>query len=91
MNIFLSRDLDIWPMTLTYEIDLAILPLDLHAKIQVCTSVRSAVKVVTDRRTDTRCQNYYIRHVTDVGCIKSEFVIWECSSDGLSFCMAPLP
>ncbi len=39
-------------MTLTYELDLDILPLDLHAKIQVCMSVRSAVRVVTDGQTD---------------------------------------
>ncbi len=37
-------------MTLTYKLDLNILPLDLHAKIQVHMSVRSA-RIV--RRTDT--------------------------------------
>ncbi len=37
-------------LTLTYELDLDILPLDLHAKIQVCMSVRS-VGIAT--RTDT--------------------------------------
>ena len=34
-------------MTLTYELDLDILPLDLHTKIQVRMFVRSAVRVVT--------------------------------------------
>ena len=57
-------------VTLTFDLD--ILPPDLHAKIQVCTSVRSAVRAVTDAHTNThtdrRCQNYYTRHVTDVGC-----------------------
>ena len=69
---FWPCDLDLWPMNLTY--DLYILPIDLHTKIQVCTSVRSAVRVVTDtpkvRRTDTRCQYYYTRHITNTGCKK---------------------
>ncbi len=34
MNIFLPCDLDLLPIILTYELDLDILPLDLHAKIQ---------------------------------------------------------
>ncbi len=60
-------------MTLTYELDLDIFPLDIHAKIQVCMSVRSAVRVRrTDGQTDTQthrqCQNYYTPHVRDVGC-----------------------
>ncbi len=38
-------------MTLTYKLDLGILPLDLHAKTQIRTSVRSAVRVVKDRHT----------------------------------------
>ncbi len=59
-------------MTLTFELDLDILPLDLHTKNQVCMSVRSTVRVVTHthtaRVTEThrRCQNYYTRHVTYV-------------------------
>ena len=40
-------------MTLTYELDRDIRPLDLHTEIQVCMSVRLAVRVVTDRQTDT--------------------------------------
>ena len=48
-------------MTLTFEIDLDILPSDLYAKIQVCTSVRSAVRA---RQTDIH---------SDVGC-KDEFL-----------------
>ena len=39
-----------------------ILPLDLNARIKVCTFV------VTHRQTDRWCQNYYTRHVRDVGC-----------------------
>ncbi len=51
-----------WPMTLIYELD--ILPLDLHAKIQVCMSVCYVRRVRrthrrTDTQTDTQCQNYY--------------------------------
>ncbi len=61
-------ELEGWPMTLTYKLDLDILPLDLNAKIQVFMSVRSAG---TSKQTDTQitwCQNYYTRHVTNVGC-----------------------
>ena len=47
-------------MTLTYKLDLDILPLYRHTEIQVCVLVRLVVKVVTDRQTH--------RHVTDVGC-----------------------
>ena len=51
-------------MTLTFDLDLrtwpTYLPLDLHAKIQVCMSVRSAVRVVTHRLTDD-VKNYYTR------------------------------
>ncbi len=67
-NLFWPRDLDLWPMTLTFEFNLDILPLDLHAKIQVCMSVRFAMRVVTDGQTHTQCQNYYIWHITDMGC-----------------------
>ncbi len=35
---FLTFDLDLWPMT--FELDLDILPLHLHAKIHLCMSVR---------------------------------------------------
>ncbi len=38
---------DIWPWATNFDLD--ILLLDLHAKIQVCTSVCSAMRVVTDR------------------------------------------
>ena len=44
------RDL-LWPMSLTYELDLDILPFDPHAKIQVRMSVCSAIIL---RRTDTQ-------------------------------------
>ncbi len=48
-------------MTLTYDLDLDILPLDLHTEIQVRMSVRLAVRVVTDRHTH--------RHTDDVKTI----------------------
>ena len=41
-------------MTLTVELDLDVFPLDLHGGIQVCMSVRSAVRV---RRTDPHRDN----------------------------------
>ncbi len=45
-------------MTLTYKSDLDILPLELHAEIQLCMSVCLVVKVVTNMHTYRRCQNY---------------------------------
>ncbi len=52
------------------DLNLDVLPLDLHAKIQVGTFVRSAgIARWTDRQTDThRCQNYYSHHVRHVRC-----------------------
>ena len=52
-------------MTLAYQLDLDILPLDLHAKIQVPTSVESGNTHI-DTHIETRCQNYYARHVRDM-------------------------
>ena len=49
-------------MTLTYKLDLDILPLDLHANIQVRMSVRSVVRVVTDRHTHT--QTDHVKTIT---------------------------
>ncbi len=57
-------DLDLWPMTLTSDLDLDILTPDLHAEIQACMFVRLA-RIV--RRTDT--QTYGLRRLvthTDV-------------------------
>ena len=64
-------------VTLTFDL-INILPLDLHTKIQVCMSVRTAGRVRRTRRepqTDRRCQNYYTHHVRDMGCndIPNEF------------------
>ena len=74
---FWPHDLDLWPMTLTYGPDLDILPLDLHAKIQVCMSVRLArIARRTNGHTDTRCQNCYTHHVRDVGCNKHGKMRW---------------
>ena len=50
LNTHWERFLAWWPWPLTYELDLDILPFDLNAKIQVCMSVRSAVRV---RQTHT--------------------------------------
>ena len=54
-------DLGLWPMTSNFEPDLDILPLDLNTKIQVCMSVRLAMRVVLYRHTDT--------HIDDVKTI----------------------
>ncbi len=58
-------------MTLTFELDLDILPLDLHIEIQVFMSVCLAVRVVTDTHTDTQTMSKLLhptRHIRDVGC-----------------------
>ncbi len=55
-------------MTLTYKLDLDILPLDVHTKDQVCMFVRSAVRVFTDRHTD---DVKTITPVADAGCNNS--------------------
>ena len=63
-------------MTLTFELDLDIPPLDLHTKIQVCMSIRLAVRVVTHRHTDD------VKTITpdtsqcDVGC-KNDRVCYQ--------------
>ncbi len=67
-NVFWPSDLDLWPMTLTFKLDLDILPLDLHTEIQVCMSIGLAVRV---RRTHTQTdrQTYGLRRLvahTDV-------------------------
>ena len=54
-------------MTLTYELDLDILPPDQHTKDQVCMFVRSAMRVFTDRQTDTDDVKT-ITPVADAGC-----------------------
>ncbi len=55
-------------MTLTYGIDLDILPLDLHTKEQVCTFVCSAMRVFTDRQTHTHTDDVKtITPVADAG------------------------
>ena len=56
-------------MTLTFELDLDILPLDLHAKIQVCMSVCLVRRVVTHTHTDRQTHNVEtITPVADAGC-----------------------
>ncbi len=76
INVFWPHDLDIWPMTLTFDLwpwPANILPLDLHAKIEVRMSVHwhSAVRVVTHKhtQTDTRTDDVkMITPVADAGC-----------------------
>ncbi len=55
-------------VTLTFELDLDNLPLDLHAKIQVCTSFRARQM---DRRTERHIDDAKtITPVADAGCKK---------------------
>ncbi len=95
-NVFWPSDLDPWPMTLSFELDLDILPLDLHTEIQVCMSVRLAVGVVTHRHTHRhthrRCQNYYTRHVTYVtwGVMMLDYT-GHCSFKGCDLINSYLP
>ncbi len=66
---FWPSDLDLWPMPLTYQLGLDILPIDRHAKIQVRTSVCLAgIARRTGGHTHTWRQNYYTQHVRNVGC-----------------------
>ncbi len=51
--VTLTFDL-VLPMTLTYQLYLDILPLDLHAKIQVRTSVRSTGRVHSEKKITVR-------------------------------------
>ncbi len=56
-------------MTLTFELDLEIRSLDLHAKIQIRMSVCSAGRVETHIHTDRKTHNVKtITPVADAGC-----------------------
>ncbi len=61
-----------WPMTLTFKLDLDILPLNPCAKNQNCTSVRSALRVrQTDRHTHRQNDDAKtITPIADAGCNK---------------------
>ncbi len=62
-------------MTLTFELDIDILALDLYTEIQVCMSFRLAVRVVTHTQTDRQID----RHTDDVKTITpdtSQCVTW---------------
>ncbi len=65
-DLLQGHDLDLWPMTLTFELDLDMLRADPHAKIQVCMSVHSAGIV---RRTDTQTHTHTHTHTHDVKTI----------------------
>ncbi len=55
-------------MTLTFELDLDILPHDLHTKNQVRMSVRSPVRVVTDTQKDGQTMSKLLHPIADAGC-----------------------
>ncbi len=50
-HIFSSGDLDLWPMTLAFKLDLDMNQVDLHVKFLVHTSNSSAVRVLNYRHT----------------------------------------
>ncbi len=64
-------------VTLTFELDLDILTLDLYAKIHVCMSVHSAVRVVTDRHTD------YVKTITCISVVSQMSGVKKISIDGV--------
>ncbi len=68
-------------MTLSFKRDLDILPLDLHTKNQVCMSFCSAVRVVTDGRTDRHTDN--VKTITPV-------VLVVCVSASCRFMSPPV-
>ena len=62
--LFLSSDLDLWPMTLIIKLILDIDQLDAHTKFCVGISNGSAVRAQTNRRTDRQTERrdrfYYL-------------------------------
>ncbi len=72
----LKRFLTSWPWPLTYDLDLqtwprypSTWPTYRNYSLYVCPFGRESgnTQTDTDRQTHRRCQNYYTRHVTDVG------------------------
>ena len=51
-SVFCYCDLDLEPMTLTYELCLGILKMHLHTKNEVCRSRLSKVRAQTGTQTD---------------------------------------
>ena len=72
-NEICCHDLDLWPMTLIFKLNLDMLRLDLYAKIQYCMSVHSA-RIVrrTDGHTDTQTHRHtmskLLHPIADAGC-----------------------
>ncbi len=55
-HVFQPGDLDLWPMTLTFELIWDIIKVNASTKFRVCTSNGSAVRALTDRQTHTHTQ-----------------------------------
>ncbi len=67
-HIFSSGDVDILPMTLTFELDLDMHQVDLHVKVLVHMSNGSAMKVLKYIQTHTHTdETDSITSTTDVG------------------------
>ncbi len=62
-------------MTLTYKLDLDIIPLDLHTKDQVYMFVRSAVRVFTDTYTHTQTMSKLLHPLLTRGVITYASVV----------------
>ena len=71
-------------MTLTFELDLDILPLDIHTKNHVRMSVRSALRVVTHtqthRNTHTQTMSKLLHPIADVECNNLDKVSLDAKS-----------
>ncbi len=75
-DVLHCHDLDLWPMTLTFELSLDMLRPHLHVKIQVCMSLRSA-RIVrrtdghTHRQTDRHTMSKLLHPLLTLGVIKT--------------------
>ena len=96
-----------WPLTLNFELNLHILPLDVHAEIQVRVSVRLERRVVTHTmskllhpslmwgvKIGTLCLGAYRWHMTwDCWCNKTSKNPWSTASvhPKKSICTSDMP
>ncbi len=55
-HVFQPGDLDLWPMTLTFELIRDIIKVNASTKFRVCMSNGSAMRALTDRQTHTHTQ-----------------------------------
>ncbi len=61
LKSFWPHDLDLWPMTLTYN----------------PSTWPQCQKSSTHRKTDIQCQKYYTHYIRDVGCNKPALLLYQ--------------